>query len=67
MQPVFAIPGPAHPSHPIPPVYDPPQPINEPNPDPEPDDDPDPNPSRPVIDPNRGVKQPPPVYAHRLN
>ena len=64
---ILAIPGPAHPSHPIPPIYEPPKPVNDPNPNPVPDDDPDPKPIRPVIDPNRGVKQPPPVYACRLH
>ena len=60
----IAVPGPAHPSHPIPPVIKPPEPINDPNPIPVPDEDPnDPDPHRPIIDPNRGVKQPPPVYA----
>jgi hypothetical protein len=60
----IAAPGPAHPSHPIPPIK-PPEPINDPNPIPVPDDDPDndPNPHQPIIDPNRGVKQPPPAYA----
>jgi hypothetical protein len=61
----IAVPGPAHPSHPIPPVIKPPEPIYDPNPIPAPDeDDPDPvDPHRPIRDPNRGVKQPPPAYA----
>jgi hypothetical protein len=60
----IAVPGPAHPSHPIPPVYEPPKPIIDPTPPDTPDDDPPGSePHRPMIDPNRGVKQPPPVYA----
>jgi len=60
-----ATPGPAHSSHPIPPVIKPPEPIDDPNPNPVPDEDPDQDPKqhRPIIDPNRGVKQPPPIYA----
>ena len=63
INPKSAAPTPSHPSHPIPPIYQPPKPIDEPGPPTPPDDDPNPKPPQPVIDPNRGMREPPPVYA----